>query len=131
VNDTYPFAGDFAKAATQATEQVSQQGRELTEQAARRTREFAEQAAAQTRELTLQAAQQTRDFTDQAVSTGRAYGQLAVDSYEKALSSIVELEQRTAEAAPVDWVKTAVGAHASFVQELGTAYVKAARDVLA
>jgi hypothetical protein len=53
-----------------------------------------------------------------------------VDAYEKAVSSVVEFEQKAAEAAPVEWVKTAVGAHASFLQDVNAAYVKAARVVL-
>jgi len=77
-----------------------------------------------------EAAQHVREFGERANQTGRAFGQLAFDAYEKAVASVVEFENKAAEAAPVDWVKTAVGAHAALLQDVNAAYVKAARVVL-
>jgi hypothetical protein len=73
---------------------------------------------------------QVREFGDRAAGTTRELGKLALDAYEKAVASYVEFEQRAAEAAPVDWVKAAIGAHASFVQDINGAYVKAVREAL-
>ena len=36
----------------------------------------------------------------------------------------------TADAAPADWIKTAISAHASFVADVNAAYVGAVRSVL-
>ena len=77
-----------------------------------------------------QATEQFREFGERANGTSKAFGQLALDTYEKAVASLVEFEQKAAEAAPVDWVKTAFGAHAEFVQDVNAAYVKAARDAI-
>ena len=76
------------------------------------------------------ATEQVREFAERAAGTGRAFGQLALDTYEQAVNTLVEFENKAAEAAPVDWVKTAIGAHASFVNDLTGAYVKAARSAL-
>jgi hypothetical protein len=76
------------------------------------------------------ATEQVREFGERAAGTGKAFGQLALDTYEQAVNTIIEFEHKAAEAAPVDWVKTAIGAHASFVGDLSGAYVKAARSVL-
>jgi len=100
------------------------------EQVARQARDFGEQATQRTREFTEQAAQQTRELTEQAVDSGRAFGRMALDTYEQAVNTYVEYEQRAAEAAPVEWVKTAIGAHAALVHDLNSAYVRAARSVL-
>ena len=54
-----------------------------------------------------------------------------LDVYEQAVDGFVQAEQQAAEAAPVDWLKTAVSAHATFVQDLNAAYLKAARELLA
>jgi F0F1-type ATP synthase membrane subunit b/b' len=116
--------------AFEATEQANKQAREFGEQANKQAREFGEQANQQARELTEQATQQTRELTEQVVGTSRAYGHMALDTYEQAVNSFVEFEQRAADAAPVDWVKTAIGAHAAFVKDVADAYVKAARNVI-
>jgi hypothetical protein len=73
---------------------------------------------------------QVREFGDRAAGTGRAISELVLDAYEKAVASFVEFEHRAAEATPVDWVKAAISAHASFVEDINGAYVKAARDAL-
>ena len=122
------MADEFNPAAQ--AEQGARQAREFGEQATQRTREFTEQAAQQTREFTEQAAEQTRELTAQAVDSGRAFGRMALDTYEQAVNTFVEYERKAADAAPVEWVKTAVGAHASFVHDVNAAYVRAARSVL-
>ncbi|TMM33572.1 MAG: hypothetical protein E6F99_23795 [Actinobacteria bacterium] len=67
----------------------------------------------------------------QAFGTGKELGRKALDVYEQAVDGFVQAEQQAAEAAPVDWLKTAVSAHATFVQDLNAAYLKAARELLA
>jgi predicted transcriptional regulator len=81
-------------------------------------------------EATEQVAHQAREFGERAAGTGKAMGQLALDTYEKAVEGFVEFEQQAAEATQVDWLKSVLGAHAAFVKDLNDAYVKAARGVL-
>jgi hypothetical protein len=81
-------------------------------------------------QVTERATQQVREFGEQAAATGRNFGGLALDTYERAVASYVEFEQKAAEAAPVDWIKAAIDAHVSFVKDINEAYVKAARSAL-
>ena len=77
-----------------------------------------------------QATEQVREFGERATGAGRAFGQLALDTYEQAVNTYVEFEQKAAEVAPFDWAKAALAAHASFVEEINSAYLRAARSVL-
>jgi hypothetical protein len=79
---------------------------------------------------TFTSPEQVRQFGEQATETTRALSRQFVDAYERAVTSVVDVERAAAAAAPVDWVKTALGAHASFVADLNAAYVSAARSVL-
>jgi hypothetical protein len=81
-------------------------------------------------QATERATQQFREFGEQAAATSRNLSNMALDTYERAVASYVEFEQKAAEAAPVDWVKAAIDAHASFVKDVNEAYVKAVRGAL-
>jgi hypothetical protein len=81
-------------------------------------------------QATERASQQIREFGEQAAATGKNFGNMALDTYERAVASYVEFEQKAAEAAPVDWVKAAIDAHASFVKDVNEAYLKAVRGAL-
>ena len=89
-----------------------------------------EEAFAAANQATERASQQVREFGERTVATSRDIGNAALDSYERALATFLELEHRAAEAAPVDWAKTAIEAHASFVKDINDAYLKAVRGVL-
>jgi uncharacterized protein YaaN involved in tellurite resistance len=104
---------------TQAFEAANQ----ATERASHQIREFGEQATERT-------SHQIREFGEQAAATSRNFSNMALDTYERAVASYVEFEQKAAEAAPVDWVKAAIDAHASFVKDVNDAYVKAVRGAL-
>ena len=77
-----------------------------------------------------QATDQVREFGERATETGRSFGRFYIDAYEQAVSGLVELEQKAADAAPVDWMKSAIGAHASLISDVNAAYVRAVRSVL-
>ena len=87
----------------------------------------ANQAATQAGE---RATRQVREFGEQAAATGKGFTHLALDTYERAVASFVEFEQKAAEGAPVEWAKAAIGAHAAFVKDVNEAYVRAARTAL-
>lgn len=77
-----------------------------------------------------QIADQVREFGDRANESGRSIGRLYIDAYEQAVNSFVELENKAADVAPVDWMKTAIAAHASLVGNINAAYVQAVRSAL-
>ena len=81
-------------------------------------------------QATERVTEQIRQFGEQAAAAGRGFGNLALSTYEQAVANAVEFERKAAEAAPVDWIKTAIDAHASFVKDVNDAYVKAVRVAL-
>ena len=76
------------------------------------------------------AGEQVREYGEKATETSKVFGRQAIDAYEQVVKSAVEFEKAAADVAPADWIKTAVGAHASFVQDVNAAYVSAARTLL-
>jgi hypothetical protein len=89
-----------------------------------------EKTATDTLAAAQQAADQVRQYGERAAGAGREFSKLALDTYEQAVATFVELEQKAAESAPIDWVKAALTAHASFVEDTNAAYVRAARSVI-
>jgi hypothetical protein len=74
--------------------------------------------------------EQVREYGERATETSKVFGRQAIDAYEQVVKSAVDFEKATADAAPADWIKTAIGAHASFVQDVNAAYVGAVRTLL-
>ena len=74
--------------------------------------------------------EQVREYGEKATETSRAFGRQWIDAYEKAVQGAVDAERAAADAAPADWMKTAIGAHASFVADVNAAYVGAVRTLL-
>jgi hypothetical protein len=76
------------------------------------------------------AGEQVREYGERATETSKVFGRQAIDAYEQVVKSAVDFEKATADVAPADWIKTAIGAHASFVQDVNAAYVGAVRTLL-
>jgi|tagenome__1003787_1003787.scaffolds.fasta_scaffold18376175_2 hypothetical protein len=83
-----------------------------------------------TTDQNFDASEQVREFGERATGTSRVIGRLTVDAYEQAVNSAIEFERAAAQAAPAEWVKTALGAHASFVADVNAAYLRAVRSIL-
>ena len=81
-------------------------------------------------DVNFAAGEQVREYGERATETSKVFGRQAVDAYEQVVKSAVDFEKAAADAAPADWIKTAIGAHASFVQDVNNAYVSAARTLL-
>jgi hypothetical protein len=79
---------------------------------------------------TFAAGKQVREYGERTTETTRAFGRQAIDAYEQIVKSTVEFERAASDAAPADWIKTAIGAHAAFVADMNAAYVGAVRSVL-
>ena len=74
--------------------------------------------------------EQVREYSERATESTRAFGRQAIDAYEQVVKSAVDFERAAADAAPAEWLKTAIGAHASFVADVNAAYVGAVRSIL-
>jgi hypothetical protein len=83
-----------------------------------------------TTDVTFDATEQVREYGERATETARALSRQAIDTYERAVQGAVQSEQAAADAAPADWIKTAIGAHAAFVADFNAAYVGAVRSVI-
>jgi len=76
------------------------------------------------------AVQRIRDLNERLVESAKAAGQASLDAYEKALQSLVDFEEKAANASQLDWVTNIAAAHAKFLQDVSSAYVQAARQAL-
>jgi len=79
---------------------------------------------------TEEAAQRIRALTEQFIEASKKGGNAALDAYERSLKNLVEFQQQAAGATQIDWVNTVAQAHAKFIQDVSSAYVSAARDML-
>ena len=81
-------------------------------------------------DTTFATGEQVREYGERATESSKAFGRQAIDAYEQVVKSAVDFEKAAADAAPADWIKTAIGAHASFVADVNAAYVGAVRTLL-
>jgi hypothetical protein len=74
--------------------------------------------------------QRIRELTERFLEAAKQAGNVSLDAYEKSLQTLVEFEERAAGASQLDWVASIASAHAKFVQDVSSAYVTAAREML-
>jgi hypothetical protein len=77
-----------------------------------------------------QAVQQIRDLTERFIEAAKTSSSQSLDAYEKSLRSLVEFQERAADASQLDWVSSIATAHARFIQDMSAAYVNAAREMI-
>jgi hypothetical protein len=87
-------------------------------------------AAAQMSAASDEAVQRIRDLTERFIDAAKKAGNQSLDAYEQSLRNLVEFEERAAGASQLDWVSSIAAAHAKFVQDVSSAYVSAAREML-
>lgn len=71
-----------------------------------------------------------RDLNERLMDNAKSAGRTTLDSYEKALTSLVDFEQQVAGASQLDWVSALARTHATFIQDVSLAYTKAARELI-
>lgn len=71
-----------------------------------------------------------REFNEKIIETSKSSGNVALDSYEKALKSMLDFQMQMANASQVEWLNTIATTQVQFVQDLSDAYTKAARELL-
>jgi hypothetical protein len=69
-----------------------------------------------------------RKLNENLIQLAKESGQSSLDTYEKALQSLVDFEKSVASRSQLDWVTGLANTHAKFVQDLTGFYIKAARE---
>ncbi len=72
-----------------------------------------------------------KDLGDKMVASMKTTGLVSLDAYEKAVASMVDLQEKAAKATGLDWVVTATATQTALVKDLSGAYTKAVRETLA
>jgi hypothetical protein len=75
-------------------------------------------------------ANRIRELNENLIQLAKESGQSSLDTYEKALQSLVDFEKSVASRSQLDWVTGLANTHAKFVQDLTGFYIKAAREAL-
>jgi hypothetical protein len=71
-----------------------------------------------------------KDLNEKFIESSKSAGLVTLDAYEKAVATLVELEDKVASTSQVEWVSTLATTHAKFVTDLSASYAKAARELL-
>lgn len=71
-----------------------------------------------------------RDLNEKIIQAAKQSGNMSLDAYEKALQNMVEFEEQMAGRSQLDWVAALANTHVKFVQDISSAYIKAAREAL-
>ena len=71
-----------------------------------------------------------KDLNEKFIASSKTAGLATLDAYEKAVSTLVDVEDKVAEASQLEWVSTLAATHAKFITDLNASYTKAARDLL-
>jgi hypothetical protein len=77
-----------------------------------------------------QTATRIRELNEKLIQLAKDSGQSSLDTYEKALQSLVDFEKSLASNSQLDWVTGLANTHAKFVQDLTGFYINAAREAL-
>jgi hypothetical protein len=86
--------------------------------------------AADAAAATEEAAQRIRELNERFIESAKTAGNATLDAYEKSLQNLLEFQERAAGASQLDWVSNIASAHAKFVQDVSSAYITAAREML-
>lgn len=75
-----------------------------------------------------QTVERTREAQERLFASAKSAAEVSLDSYEKAMQSLIDLEQRAAEKSP--WGATLITTHASFLRDMTALYTNTAREML-
>lgn len=76
------------------------------------------------------AAERIRELNERILSSAKRTGGAAVESYERALHTIADFQEKVGSASPVEWVGAIAQAQAQFTRDLAEAYADSARSLL-
>ena len=75
-------------------------------------------------------ANRIRELNERLIQLAKESGQNSLDTYEKALQSLLDFEKDVAGNSQLDWLTGLANTHVKFVQDLTGYYVNAARQAL-
>jgi hypothetical protein len=75
-------------------------------------------------------ADRIRELNEKLIQLAKESGQNFLDTYEKALQSLLDFEKSAAGRSQLDWVTALANTHVKFVQDLTSFYINAAREAL-
>ena len=71
-----------------------------------------------------------RELNEKLVQLAKQQGQVSLDTYEKALESLLDFEKAAAGASQLDWVAAVANTHAKFIQDITGTYLKLVGEAL-
>jgi hypothetical protein len=71
-----------------------------------------------------------RELNEKLMENAKSAGRSSLDAYEMALTSLVKFEQQVAGGSQLEWVSALARTHATFMNDLSSAYTKAARELI-
>jgi len=75
-------------------------------------------------------ADRIRALNEKLIDATKNAGGASLDAYEKALTSLLDFENKVAGGTQLEWISALAKSHTDFVSEVTSAYTKAARDLL-
>lgn len=133
-NDTAAKASDAAakasEAATKAATDASAAAQKTAEKLTASATAVADKAAADFTKVVDETTDRVNEFNAKFIEAAKQSGNLGVDTYEKAVFSLLDLQEKVAEATPVEWVADLAKAQVSFAREFNTTVTTTARDLL-
>lgn len=71
-----------------------------------------------------------RELNEKLVLLAKQQGRVTLDTYEKALQSLIDFEKAAASTTQFDWVSALANTHAKFVQDITDSYLRLANEAL-
>ncbi|MGI8440788.1 MAG: hypothetical protein ACR2NV_11490 [Thermoleophilaceae bacterium] len=75
-------------------------------------------------------AERFQELNGRFVDTSRRAGNVYVDSYEKTMKTVADLQERVAAASQNEWLTSMAVAQADFIRELARVQTQTARELL-
>lgn len=114
------------KAATDATANAQKTAEKLAASASA----AADKAATDLTKAVDETSERVTEFNAKLLEAAKQSGNLGVDTYEKTVTGLLDLQEKLADATPIDWVADLAKAQVSFARELTSTVTTTARDLL-
>lgn len=77
-----------------------------------------------------EATQRMQNLNERLIESSKSAGLVALDTFEKAMQTVEDFQQKIAKTSQLDFVSEAVTTHRKFISDLSGSYTAAARDLL-
>jgi hypothetical protein len=72
----------------------------------------------------------TRELNEQIITAGKQAGETYLKTYERALTSIADMQEEVGKSSPYEWVTAVANAPPRFPRDLAVAYPAAGRELV-